>query len=128
MGVNNRITEKKYNEIKKTAQALRKRGYSVGGTDQIVMERFGIGATTARQIRLTTSFQAYLRRSSTSRRHQIRYEYDKRTLDELKHRRAAKKESYAANVALLFIFGILLLALIASAIIVLIKIAEGVGR
>ncbi|MBR0403108.1 hypothetical protein IJI55_00950 [Candidatus Saccharibacteria bacterium] len=61
MGLHNRITEEKYNEIKKYINS-RKAVKELQVLDNIVAKTFGIGLTSARNIRLTDNYQAYCER------------------------------------------------------------------
>lgn len=122
MGANkSAITRQKYDAIKRDINGLRKRGYSAGGIDETVIGRFGIGATTARWIRNTANYDIYKIRTRHGRG-QIRYEQDRLTYKRMMARRAASQENYAANVGLLALFGIVLLAVVVSLVIVIFKV------
>ena len=122
MGANStKITKIKYDKIKAECQKLRERGLLVGVVDELVMAKFNISQTTARWIRNTGNYDIY-RLKTAKGRSQIRYEQDRRAYKEMMARRAAPKESYAANVVLLALFGIILLAVVVSLAIVIIKV------
>lgn len=61
MGLHNRITEDKYNKIKKYINS-KKAVKELRVLDNAVVEAFGIGLSSARNIRLTDNYQAYCER------------------------------------------------------------------
>lgn len=63
MGVHNRITESKYKQIKAVLK--------VPADDKKAMKKFGVGATTCRNIRLTKNYLEYSMRVSKSHKRMI---------------------------------------------------------
>lgn len=62
MGLQNRITENKYNNIKKAMVSWGKKFETNTELDEAICEEFGIGMSSARNIRLTKNYQAYCER------------------------------------------------------------------
>ena len=62
MGLHNQITEHKYNQIKTSINHLQPQYETVADLDQSICGLYGVGMSTAKNIRLTNDYQAYCER------------------------------------------------------------------